>query len=151
MEEQIPQPYQDFAADFPSVARAYERFGSATHRAGPLDERARRLAKLAIAVGGRLEGAVRSHARRAREAGITAAEMDHVVLLAATTVGLPSAVAARAWIRDELGITPAKLGPAAKPNAGDAGRARGRRPSTSPVGPQRPARPSGGRRGSARR
>lgn len=114
MADLIPQPYQDFTNDFPSVARAYERFGGAAHRAGPLDERTRRLVKLAIAVGGRLEGAVRAHARRASEAGVTAAEMDHVILLAATTIGLPSAVAARTWIRDELGIKSGKGQPAAK-------------------------------------
>jgi len=136
MADQIPQPYQDFTNDFPSVARAYERFGAAAHRAGPLDERTRRLIKLALAVGGRLEGAVRAHARRASDAGVTAAEMDHVVLLAATTIGLPSAVAARTWIRDELAIKPGKRQPAAKVKAPAKARARsspaGRRVATSP-------------------
>ncbi len=34
--------------------------------------------------------------------GVSDAELDHVVLLALTTIGLPSTVAARTWIRDEL-------------------------------------------------
>jgi hypothetical protein len=33
---------------------------------------------------------------------VTDAELDHVVLLGLTTIGLPSTVAARTWIKDEL-------------------------------------------------
>ena len=99
---ELPQPFQDFNKDYPNVAQAYEALAAAAHDAGPLDERARRLVKLAIAVGGRLEGAVRAHARLAKAAGVSEAELDHVVLLALTTIGLPSTVAARTWIRDEL-------------------------------------------------
>jgi 4-carboxymuconolactone decarboxylase len=117
----IPQPFQDFTRDFPAVAKAYEALGSASHEAGPLDDRTRRLVKLAIAVGGRLEGAVRAQARIASQAGISRAELDHVVLLAITTAGLPSAVSARTWIRDELGAPARKAAPrrkaAGKPKA----------------------------------
>jgi 4-carboxymuconolactone decarboxylase len=45
---------------------------------------------------------VRSHTRQAKEAGVTEAEMDHAVLLALTTIGLPSMVAARSWIASAL-------------------------------------------------
>ena len=99
---ELPQPFQDFNKNFPRVAEAYEALATAAYDAGPLDERTRRLVKLAIAIGGRLEGAVRAHARQAKASGISEAELDHVVLLALTTLGLPSTVAARTWIRDEL-------------------------------------------------
>ncbi len=102
---ELPQPFQDFNKNFPRVAEAYEALAAAAHQGGPLDERTRRLVKLAIAIGGRLEGAVRAHARQAREKGVTDAELDHVVLLALTTIGLPSTVAARTWIRDELSLS----------------------------------------------
>ena len=102
MTDELPQPFQDFTKDFPQVAEAYEQLGSAAHEAGPLDERTRRLVKLAISVGGRLEGAVRAQTRQAKTAGISDAELDHVILLALTTIGLPSTVAARTWVRDEL-------------------------------------------------
>ena len=102
--DELPQPFQDFRQDHAQVAQAYEALAAAAHGAGPLDDRTRRLVKLAIAVGGRLEGAVRAHARLAKEAGVTAAELDHVVLLALTTIGLPSTVAARTWVRNELGL-----------------------------------------------
>src|SRR3989337_2620414 len=74
----------------------------ARREAGPLAHRSRRLVKLAISVGARLEGAVRSHSWQAREAGVTDAEMDHVVLLSLTTIGLPSMVAARTWVASAL-------------------------------------------------
>lgn len=99
---ELPQPFQDFRNDFAEVARQYEALAAAAHTWGPLNDRERRLVKLAIAIGGRLEGAVRAHARQAKEHGLTAEELDHVVLLALTTIGLPSTVAARTWIRDEL-------------------------------------------------
>ena len=102
---ELPQPFQDFNKNFPRVAEAYEALATAAHDAGPLDERTRRLVKLAIAIGGRLEGAVRAHARQAKASGVSEAELDHVVLLALTTLGLPSTVAARTWIRDELSLS----------------------------------------------
>ena len=129
-EKDIPQPFQDFTRDYPAVAKAYEALGSAAHDAGPLDDRTRRLVKLAIAVGGRLEGAVRAQARIARAAKISDAELDHVVLLAVTTSGLPSAISARTWIRDEIGVAAPK--PAAK--RGKATRSTKTRPAASSRG-----------------
>jgi alkylhydroperoxidase/carboxymuconolactone decarboxylase family protein YurZ len=58
--------------------------------------------KLAIAVGAGKEGAVHSHVRRGLSAGLTREEMRHVALLAITTLGWPSAVAALTWIDGEI-------------------------------------------------
>ena len=98
----IPEPFRKLGKDHPEVSRAYEALAAAAHESGPLDERTRRLVKLAISVGGRLEGAVRSHTWQAKRAGVTEAEMDHVVLLSLTTIGLPSMVAARTWVASAL-------------------------------------------------
>jgi 4-carboxymuconolactone decarboxylase len=99
---ELPEPFQKLGRDHPQVHGAYEALAAAAHESGPLDERTRRLVKLAIAVGARMEGAVHSHTWQAKEAGVTEAEMDHVVLLALTTVGLPSTVAARTWVASAL-------------------------------------------------
>jgi 4-carboxymuconolactone decarboxylase len=99
---QLPEPFQKLARDYPTVQQAYEALAEATHGSGPLDEHTRRLVKLAISVGARLEGAVRSHTWQAREAGVTEAEIDHVVLLSLTTIGLPSMVAARTWVASAM-------------------------------------------------
>ncbi len=83
--------------------RAYEALGAATQEAGPLDTKTRALAKLAIATGAWREGAVHSHTRRALEAGCTPEEIRHVILLATTTLGFPSMMAALTWADDVLG------------------------------------------------
>lgn len=99
---ELPEAFQKFSREYPKIHQAYEALAAAAHESGPLDERTRRLVKLAISVGARLEGAVRSHTRQAKEAGVTEAEMDHVVLLSLTTIGLPSMVAARTWVASAL-------------------------------------------------
>ncbi len=98
----LPQTFQKFTRDYPKVHEAYEALARAAHQSGPLDDRTRQLVKLAISVGARMEGAVRSHTFQAREAGVTEAEIDHVVVLAVTTLGLPSMAAARRWVTSAL-------------------------------------------------
>jgi 4-carboxymuconolactone decarboxylase len=39
--------------------------------------------------------------RKARDAGASRAEMEQVVVLAATTIGFPATVAVWSWVRDE--------------------------------------------------
>jgi AhpD family alkylhydroperoxidase len=99
---ELPQPFRRFEAANAPVVRAYEALGQVCAEAGPLDAKTRELIKLAMAIGGRLEGAVHAHARRALGAGATAAEIQHVVTLAIPTVGFPTTVAAFTWVDDVL-------------------------------------------------
>jgi alkylhydroperoxidase/carboxymuconolactone decarboxylase family protein YurZ len=98
----LPSFYSEFRDAYPEVVAAYEALGEATRRAGPLSPAQAEIVKLAFAAGARMEGAVHSHTRRALEAGATREELDHVSLLAITTLGFPSAMAVRALIQDEL-------------------------------------------------
>lgn len=98
----VPARYLKFQKTHPEVFQAYAALGAATQKAGPLPPKTRAIAKLAIAVGGRREGAVHSHARRALEAGCTADEIRHVVLLATTTIGFPAMMSALSWVEDIL-------------------------------------------------
>lgn len=97
---QAPAAHRQFVSRFPGIGEAWELVNADGGR-GPLDRRAQRLAKLAIAIGALREGAVHSAVRKAKDAGVTLAEMEQVVALAASTIGFPSAVAAWSWIRDE--------------------------------------------------
>ncbi|MBP9211562.1 MAG: carboxymuconolactone decarboxylase family protein [Bacteroidetes bacterium] len=90
----IPKRYQELMARFPGVGSAYEALGEAVHTAGPLDERTRVLIKIAVSTGARLDGAVQSHVRKARKAGVTYEEMIHVILLALPTIGFPAMMSA---------------------------------------------------------
>ncbi len=100
---QPPTRFQQFGKKYPAVMRAYESLGEATQQAGPLDAKTRALIKLAIATGAWREGAVHSHTRRALAAGCSPDEIRHVALLATTTLGFPSMMAALTWVEDVLG------------------------------------------------
>ena len=99
---ELPAIVQTFIERYPDVWESYNQLGKAAAEAGPIDEKTERLVKLAIAVGGGLEGAVRSHTRRGSASGISPEELQQVALLGITTVGWPSAIAALSWICDEL-------------------------------------------------
>ncbi|MDA2927355.1 carboxymuconolactone decarboxylase family protein, partial [Acidobacteria bacterium AH-259-G07] len=67
-----------------------------------LDDRSQRLVKLGIAIGAGRQGAVHSHSRKCKKAGLSSAELHHAALLAITTIGWSGAIAALSWINDEL-------------------------------------------------
>jgi alkylhydroperoxidase/carboxymuconolactone decarboxylase family protein YurZ len=94
-----PAVHRQFVARFAGIGEAWELV-NADGASGPLDARAQRLAKLAVAVGALREGAVHSAVRKAKDAGVTLAEMEQVVALAASTIGFPAAVAAWSWVRE---------------------------------------------------
>ena len=102
MTEYLPDIYVNFREQFPQVAEAQDRLAAEVDAAGPLDERTSRLVKLGIAVGSLSEGAVRSNVRKALDAGAEPAEIEHVILLALTTSGLPTVIAAWQWAQDVL-------------------------------------------------
>ncbi len=98
----LPSVYKRFNQNHPDVAKVFSDLAEQCHRAGPLDDRTRRLVKLGIAVGLNSEGAVRSHTRRALEAGIPVEEIEHVLLLSLTTAGFPTMIAAYQWAHEVI-------------------------------------------------
>ncbi len=100
MHQPPPPSVVDFQRKRPKVWSAFETLGKACHEAGPLDEKTRRLVKLAMAIALRHEGAVHSATRNAIESGISREELEHVGILAITTLGFPAARAAMTWIDD---------------------------------------------------
>lgn len=89
----LPKRYVRFFEEFPGVGKAYEAYGEAVGQAGPLDEKTRCLVKLAMSVAARMEGAAKSHAHKALQAGATPAEIRHTVVLSAPTIGFPNMMA----------------------------------------------------------
>lgn len=98
----LPDIYKEFQQQFPEVAGAYDELAVKSYNWGPLDEKARRLVKLGIAIGLSSEGGVRSHARQALEDGMTADELRHAVLMALTTAGFPTMIAAMKWVEEVI-------------------------------------------------
>ena len=95
-----PASFREFAAKYPKVVDAYERFGEAVRTAGPLTSREVALAKLAISIGARMQGSAHAHARKAIAQGIDGAALEQVALLSAPTIGFPNMMAALGWVRD---------------------------------------------------
>jgi len=106
--KRAPKTFEEFVGAFPAAGRAWEELGQAGRDAGPLDVKTCQLLKLAIAIGSRSEGAAHSATRKSLEAGASADELYQVVILATSTIGLPNAVAAYTWVRDEAGAPGSK-------------------------------------------
>lgn len=100
-----PKTYRKFVAAHPELGKAWQLMRDAEAQ-GPLDEKTARLIKLGIAVGAMREGAVHSNVRKALADGITPEELEHVVALAASTLGMPSTVAIFSWVHDVLDDEP---------------------------------------------
>lgn len=96
-----PKAYREFVERFPKLGAAWN-LAREQEGEGPLDDKTARLIKLAIAVGAMREGAVHSASRKALQAGATPEEIYQVVAYAASTIGMPSAVAVFSWIKEIL-------------------------------------------------
>jgi 4-carboxymuconolactone decarboxylase len=94
--------YQLMKRRYPEVMDAVEQLGKVTTGAGPLDEKVKQLVQIGAAAALRSEGAVHSHTRRALEAGASAAEIHHALLLLTSTIGFPTVVAALTWADDVI-------------------------------------------------
>jgi AhpD family alkylhydroperoxidase len=97
-----PSFYKKVAKQFPEVIGAVENLGTTLRTAGPLDEKTSQLIQMAAAAAEKSEGAVISHARRAMQAGATAEEINHALLLLVSTIGFPQTMAAMSWVQNVL-------------------------------------------------
>ncbi len=98
----IPKPYRAMHQKYPEMMRAYEEFSESTRSAGPLSPREIALVKLAVSIGAGLEGAAKSHTRKAIEAGCTIDELNHIAIAAAPTIGFPTMMRARSWLNEAI-------------------------------------------------
>ena len=98
----LPEVYKGFKKHFPEISANYDKLAISCNEGGPLNEKERELVRLGIAIGLSAEGAIRSHARRAIAAGVSAESVRHAVLLALTTAGFPTTIAALKWVDEVL-------------------------------------------------
>lgn len=99
---ELPKTFQEFTRRFPEIADAHESVARMVDEQGPLDRKSCELIKLGISIGAGLMTATRSHARRARQAGASAAEIEQAILLTMNTCGFPRTVAAWQWANEAL-------------------------------------------------
>ncbi|QNN25205.1 carboxymuconolactone decarboxylase family protein [Planctomycetales bacterium ZRK34] len=98
----LPKTFQQFTERFPELAAAHQQIGQTVDQIGPLDDKTRCLIKIGICVGGGLESALRSHVRRATQAGATREEIEQAIMLGMNTVGFPRTVAAWSWAKQQF-------------------------------------------------
>ncbi len=80
-----------FKKEYPQVQAAHEALGKEIHeKSGPLPDKARWLIKIAISGACRHPLALETHIMKAREAGITDAEIKHALLMLIQTAGFPT-------------------------------------------------------------
>ncbi len=73
------------------IASAHEDFGKLIHtHGGPLDEKTRWLIKIAVSTAEGHELALQTHLQKAEKAGCSLEEMEHAILLTASTAGFPT-------------------------------------------------------------
>jgi AhpD family alkylhydroperoxidase len=98
----LPAQYTGIQDRYKDVITALENLGRAAKSAGPLDKKTSELVQLAAAAAVHSEGSVHSHARRALDAGASAEEVRHAVVLLTSTIGFPTVSAALSWVDDVL-------------------------------------------------
>ncbi len=99
---QLPATYLAFTSKFPALAEAHASIARAVDAAGPLDRKTCELIKVGISLGAGLESALRSHVRRAVEAGASEQEIEQAILLGMNTCGFPRTTAAWQWAQKQL-------------------------------------------------
>ena len=96
-----PPVVGDFRQTHPEIWEAFNALADKCYTAGPLDEKTRRLVKVALSIAAGLEGGTQLAVRNAKHAGVTDEELQHVCVLAITTLGFPAAMRALSWVGDQ--------------------------------------------------
>ena len=104
MSKELPDFLQQVIKKYPKIWVKYQELGSEIGSLEGLDLKSQKLVKLGIAIGAKMEGAVHAHVRRCKNAGASDQEIYHAAMLAITTIGWPSAIAATSWINDILKV-----------------------------------------------
>ena len=76
----LPEIFKKFIKSHSEITEAHQRVGDLCSKAGPIDIKTQHLIQMGVAIGAGSKGGVRSHARRALEAGATNEEIAQTVL-----------------------------------------------------------------------
>ena len=83
----IQENFEYFKENHGDIYEAYSSYGKAIHEdGGPLDEKTKRLMKVAISATIQNEYSLTTHIRKALKAGASLEEVEHTILLVAPTV-----------------------------------------------------------------
>ena len=94
MAHETSQHYLNLKERHGELIEAVEAMAKAARTSGPLDEKTVQLIQLGAAAAIGSKGSLRSHALRALEAGATAEEVRHAIIVLTSTIGFPTVAAA---------------------------------------------------------
>lgn len=101
--DSIEKNLKYFIDNHKDIYEAYSTYGKAIHeKGGPLDEKTKRLIKVAISATIQNEYSLTTHMKKALKAGCTLEEIEHTLLLIAPTVGFPAMMKALMTFREEI-------------------------------------------------
>ncbi len=98
----LPEIFKTFLEKHKDIAEANQKVGDLCAKAGPIDLKTQHLIQLGVAIGIGSKGGVRSHARRALDAGATGEEVVQTVLMSSSIVGFPAMIAAFGWVHEVI-------------------------------------------------
>ncbi|MFH0960637.1 MAG: carboxymuconolactone decarboxylase family protein [Pseudomonadota bacterium] len=96
----LPEIFKQFLENHREIADKFKEVGDLCSKSGQLDLKTQQLIQLGIAIGAGSRGGVRSHVRRALEAGASKDDLSQATLLSATIIGFPAMIAAYDWVHE---------------------------------------------------
>ncbi len=104
----LPEIFKQFVERHGGIADKFKEVGELCSKAGNLENKTQHLIQLGVSIGAGSKGGVRSHARRALEAGVSTDDLLQATLLSATIVGFPSMIAAYGWVQEVISLADTK-------------------------------------------
>lgn len=98
----LPGTFKRFAERFPDLVQAHEKIAQAVDAQGNFDAKTTELIKIGICLGAGLESAMRSHVRKATQAGASVSQIEQAIMQGMNTVGFPRTVAAWSWAHEQF-------------------------------------------------
>ena len=86
------------------IYESYQEYGKKIdEQGGPLEEKTKRLVKVAISATIENQYSLKTHIKKALQSGCTIEEIEHAILLVAPTAGFPTMMKALMTIREKIG------------------------------------------------
>ncbi|MGA8830415.1 MAG: carboxymuconolactone decarboxylase family protein [Desulfomonilaceae bacterium] len=104
----LPKVFKQFIEHHGEIAGKFKEVGELCSKAGNLETKTQHLVQLGISIGAGSIGGVKSHARRALDAGASQDDLLQATLLSATVIGFPAMIAAYGWVEEVISHIDAK-------------------------------------------
>ncbi|MGC8659552.1 MAG: carboxymuconolactone decarboxylase family protein [Desulfomonilaceae bacterium] len=104
----LPEIFIKFVEKHGDIADKFKEISELCSRAGSLGSQNQHLVQLGVSIGAGSVGAVKSHARRALEAGLSKEDIIQATLLSGTIIGFPAMIAAYSWVQEVIAQTEIK-------------------------------------------